>query len=98
MGITGSPGQVRLTGTIIMPHDQQARLLPLLQNHIALTRQEPGCLHFDVTQDDKAPETFHVSELFSDEGAFAQHQQNGAARPWGSASANLIRDFHKQVL
>lgn len=94
----GKPGQVRLTGTITIPREQQAQLVPLLEEHIALTRQEPGCLHFDVTQDSSAPEVFHVAELFTDEAAFSAHQANGAARRWGPASANLARDFHKEVI
>ena len=98
MGMTGQPGNVRLTGTITIPLDRQAVLVPLLDNHIALTRGEPGCIYFDVTQDPDTPEVFHVSELFTDETAFAAHQANGAARPWGPASADLVRDFHKVTL
>ncbi|WP_394182080.1 putative quinol monooxygenase [Yoonia maritima] len=98
MGIMGKPGNVRLTGTIVIPADQLEDLVPLLEEHIVLTRQEPGCLHFDVTQDAETPELFHVSELFTCEDAFAAHQKNGAARRWGPASANLSRDFHKETL
>lgn len=98
MTIDGKPGQVRLTGTITIPQEKQTQLVPLLQEHIALTRQEPGCLHFDVTQDNTAPDVFHVAELFTDEAAFSAHQANGAARAWGPASADLERDFHKEVL
>lgn len=98
MTLEGKPGQVRLIGTIIIPQNQQTQLVPLLHEHIALTRQEPGCLHFDVTQDDSSPEVFHVAELFTDEAAFSAHQANGAARAWGPASAALARDFHKEVL
>ena len=98
MGMTGEAGNVRLTGTIKIPLDQQASLVPLLNEHIALTRAEPGCIYFDVTQDPDTPEVFHVSELFTDEAAFTAHQANGAARPWGPASAGLTRDFHKVTL
>lgn len=98
MGMTGEPGNVRLTGTITIPVDQQAVLVPLLDEHVVLTRAEPGCLYFEVTQDAQTPEVFHVSELFTDEPAFAAHQANGAARPWGPASAGLARDFHKVTL
>ncbi|MCG3266228.1 putative quinol monooxygenase [Yoonia sp. I 8.24] len=98
MGITGKAGNVRLTGTIAIPADQLEQLVPLLEQHIALTRAEPGCLHFEVIQDAETPELFHVSELFTDEAAFAAHQANGAARPWGPASKDLVRDFHKETL
>lgn len=98
MGITGKSGNVRLTGTIVIPENQHDLLVPLLEQHIALTRAEAGCLHFDVTQDTQNPEIFHVRELFTDAAAFAAHQENGATRPWGPASKDLIRDFHKETL
>jgi quinol monooxygenase YgiN len=98
VGITGQAGNVRLTGTITIPADQLEQLVPLLEQHIRLTRQEPGCLHFDVVQDAETPELFHVSELFTDEIAFAAHQADGAARPWGPASKDLTRNFHKETL
>jgi len=98
MGITPKPGMVALTGTIIIPTDMQAALIPLLEQHKAFTRQEPGCLKFDVTQDTDDSTLFHVDELFEDEAAFAHHQSEGAARPWGAASKNLTRDFNKLVV
>lgn len=98
MGMTGQPGNVRLTGTITIPLARQAALVPLLDEHIALTRAEPGCITFEVTQDPDTPEVFHVSELFTDEPAFAAHQANGAARPWGPASADLSRNFQRETL
>ncbi|SFR40082.1 Quinol monooxygenase YgiN [Yoonia tamlensis] len=98
MGIAGKSGNVRLTGTITIPVAQIADLQPLLEEHIALTRAEPGCLHFDVTQDAKTPALFHVSELFTDANAFDAHQAAGRARAWGPASAGLTRDFCKEIL
>ncbi|WP_341365744.1 putative quinol monooxygenase [Yoonia sp. BS5-3] len=98
MGITAKPGMVALTGTIIIPKDMQADLLPLLEEHKALTRQEPGCLKFDVAPDADDPTLFHVDELFKDEAAFAHHQSAGAARPWGPASKELMRNFNKRLL
>lgn len=94
----GMTGQIQLTGTITIPLDAQAQLVPLLDDHIAQTRQEPGCLKFEVTQDAGDLALFHVNELFSDEASFAQHQTLGAARPWGTASADLVRDFQKVTL
>ncbi len=89
---------VALTGTIVIPQDIQDDLLPLLAQHKTLTRQEPGCLKFEVTQDVDDETLFHVDELFADEAAFAHHQSAGAARPWGAASKDLTRDFTKLVL
>lgn len=96
--MTGTAGNVRLVGVITIPVDRQAALVPLLDAHTALTRAEAGCLHFDVKQDSESPTLFHVSELFVDDAAFAVHQAEGAARAWGPASADLVRDFHKEIL
>lgn len=88
-------GRVRLTGTIIIPVDEQAQLVPLLDEHTRLTRQEPGCLEFSVEQDAERREVFHVRELFESEAAFAHHQARGGASPWGRQSGHLARDFEK---
>ncbi|MDY7105397.1 MAG: antibiotic biosynthesis monooxygenase [Actinomycetota bacterium] len=84
---------VRLTGTITIPVGEQPGLRPLLDEHVRLTRDEPGCVEFEVVQDAERPDVFLVRELFLDESAFAFHQTRGAASPWGRASAHLQRDF-----
>ena len=86
---------VKLTGTIIIPKDQQETLLPLLDDHIAASRAEPGNLRFEISQDPENAEVFHLDEAFKDEAAFAFHQDRGGASPWGQASRELVRDFKK---
>lgn len=86
-----------LTGTLRIPKDLQSELLPLLDDHIAATRDEPGCRSFDVTQDKNDPETFHLAEIFDDEDAFAFHQKRGGASPWGIAAKDLERDFTTKI-
>lgn len=86
---------VKLTGTIIIPHERQNELLPLLEDHIAASRAEAGNLKFEITKDHADPEIFHLSEEFADEEAFAFHQKRGGASPWGSASKDLTRNFTK---
>lgn len=98
MDVSPKPGMVLLTGKITIPQRLHDTLLPLLEEHTALTRKEPGCLRFTVTQDQSDPELFHVDECFIDEAAFAQHQAHGAARPWGPASVDLKRDFTKTTV
>jgi quinol monooxygenase YgiN len=95
--MTGT-GKVRLTGTIIIPVDEQPRFRPLLDDHVRLTDEEPGCLEFSVEQDPDRPEIFHVRELFESEAAFADHQARGGASPCGEQSAHLVRDFEKNLL
>lgn len=87
--------QIRLTGTIIIPLDQQDTLLPLLEEHIRLSRAEPGCKEFSVTQDESLPEVYNLQELFENADAFAFHQTRAGASDWGIASVELTRDFTK---
>ena len=46
-----APMMACVTGWIAIPAADQPRLLPLLDDHIRLTRAEPGCLFFSVTPD-----------------------------------------------
>ncbi len=86
---------IKLTGTIIIPMDQQPRFLPLLDDHIAASRAEPGNLKFDITKDSGNPEVFHLDEAFTDAAAFEHHQTRTKSSPWGLQSQGLARDFHK---
>ena len=88
-------GEVSLTGFIAIPADERARLLPLLDAHIRLTRAEDGCLAFDVTETAPGSGLFAVSERFRDAAAFDVHQRRAATSPWGAASRHLVRDYRK---
>jgi quinol monooxygenase YgiN len=85
--------ETALTGWIAIPAAEQDRLLPLLEDHIRLTRAEPGCLAFAVTRSPEDPERFEVVERFRDHDAFLAHQQRSAASPWGEATRHLRRDY-----
>ena len=85
--------EVALTGWIAIPAADQPRLLPLLDDHIRLTRAEPGCLAFAVTPDPADPERFEVAERFRDRAAFEAHRARGAASPWGAATRHLARHY-----
>ncbi len=91
-------GQIRLTGTITIPENRQAELVPLLHEHTRLTRAEPGCIEFEARQDDTRHDIFHVRELFDNQEAFDKHQIRGSASAWGKASLGLPRDFTKTLI
>lgn len=67
-----------------------------LPAHVALSRAEPGCLRFDVTE--AGPGFWRVEELFSDAAAFAAHQARTRASDWGRATAGVARDFARREL
>lgn len=96
---SGTP--VRLTTPMVALHgqlicadaDQMMTALSLLPDHMDLSRAEPGCLRFDITQSED-PMVWSLSEVFADADAFAAHQVRTADSIWGHDSRNLGRDFH----
>lgn len=88
---------VKLSGTIRIPRARHAELLPLLDDHVAASRSEPGCRHFTISADHHDPELFHLSEEFDDEAAFVHHQTRGWNSPWGPAAKDLKRHITKTI-
>ena len=84
---------IELTGRLICATEAQADVvrthLPL---HIELTRAEPGCVRFEVTQTSD-PLTWHVHEIFSTREAFEAHQLRVKASQWGRETAGVGRDY-----
>jgi quinol monooxygenase YgiN len=39
------------------------------------SRQEAGCLRFDILRDNDAPNVFYLYEVYVDQAAYASHQQ-----------------------
>lgn len=72
---------------------QLMALLMHVEAHVAASRAEPGCLHFEIAQTDD-PLVWRVEELFRDAAALAAHRQRTAASPWAAATAGIARDLH----
>lgn len=88
-----TPAPVALGGRLICAdRGQMLTALTGLPAHIEASRAEPGCLRFDIWQDDD-PMVWHLAELFADEAAFAAHQDRMRGSDWGAMSAALTRDF-----
>lgn len=86
---------IALTGRLICHDaDQMMTALGLLPDHIDLSRAEAGNLRFDLWQDED-PMIWHLSELFRNADAFAQHQSRTADSVWGRDSGQIARDFQK---
>ncbi len=72
--------------------DEADRVRAHLDEHLALTRAEPGCLSFDVTPTE-TDGVWRVSERFVDEAAFDTHQRRVAASTWGRETAGIERSY-----
>lgn len=91
-------GQIRLAGHIEVPEARRAAIRAALVDHIRLTRAEPGCLSFDVTEDPASPGRFAVAELFASRAAFEAHQARVAASVWGRITAGIARRYAVEEL
>ena len=90
--------KVFLDGLLIATTAAERAVIDLyLDDHIELTRAEPGCLKFEVSEDEKDRNKFHVSEVFDSEEAFDAHQARAKASEWGQHSERLERRFNKRV-
>ncbi|MEL6170714.1 MAG: antibiotic biosynthesis monooxygenase [Pseudomonadota bacterium] len=62
--------------------------------HIRLSRAEPGCEHFEITETE--PGVFSISERFVDEAAFEAHTQRTRASEWWTRTRHIPRDIEIQ--
>jgi len=86
-------GMIHLTGRLICTTHAQARAVMMaLPDHIRLTRDEPGCVSFEVTPSDD-PLIWQVEERFADPAAFGAHQARVAESDWGAQTNGITRDY-----
>ncbi len=86
-------GIVRLSGQLICASAPELDLVrSYLPEHIRLSRAEPGCLSFEVTQT-ADPMIWQVEESFTNRAAFDAHQARTKASEWGRRSVGIRREF-----
>ncbi|RUM26887.1 antibiotic biosynthesis monooxygenase [Rhizobium vallis] len=86
-------GKVRLSGQLICASLDEIEIVQkYLPEHMRLTRSEPGCLSFEVTQTED-PMIWRVEERFTDRLAFEAHQIRTKASAWGAATSAIRRDY-----
>ena len=89
---------IRLSGRLICMNDaERASVAAHLATHVTLTRAEPGCLSFHITQTDD-PLVWEVMESFRDRAAFDAHQARTRASDWFAATRGILRDFRVEEL
>ena len=91
-------GAVRLSGFLRCASVEDIQLVETyLPEHIRLTRAEPGCISFEVSQTDD-PLIWRVEELFANRPAFDFHQQRTRASAWFTATSAIPRDYEITTL
>jgi len=85
---------VTLKGYVIVPDTYLADVERELHYHIQLSRQEKGCITFEVSQDPENTNRFNVYEEFVSQDAFIFHQQRLAETAWGRISEKLEKHYN----
>lgn len=85
--------KIILEGHIVVSGGDLVAVVAELPTHIQLTRQEHGCLRFDITQSPDFENVFLVYEEFVDRVAFDAHQQRIKSSAWGRVGANVQRHY-----
>ena len=85
--------KVTLKGYIKVAEADISAIQKELPKHIELTRQESGCLSFQVSQDPENPNIFFVQEEFIDKVAFEKHQERVKNSHWGKVAKNVERHY-----
>lgn len=84
--------QITLSGQLTCATVADAAIVTrYLPDHITLSRAEPGCLSFTVSQ--TAPLIWQVDETFANRAAFDAHQTRTRASVWFHATAHIPRAF-----
>lgn len=86
-------GTVRLTGYIDVPENRLAATREALPTHVELTRNEPGCLSFNVKESRERVGRFEVSETFVDQAAFDAHQARTQVSEWAIVTKDIPRNY-----
>lgn len=87
------PGRIQLDGHVDVPADRWDAVLEALKEHIALTRDEPGCIVFTVTPSEDVAHRLIVHEIFQSKEAFDAHQARAKTSRWAEISEGLPRDY-----
>lgn len=89
---------VIITATIRAKPGQEQALAQALRDLVRFTRDEPGCLQFDIHQDRQDPSVFILWEHFVDQAAFDAHLQMSYTRAYfdkGSADSTSAVNMHR---
>jgi len=81
---------------------KEAALLELLRGLVEPTRNEAGCIRYELNQEIENPAAFTFAEKFSDREAFEAHSKSPYIKSFRERSAGLIESrqvrLHRELL
>ena len=72
----------------IKPGHKEAFMASMLDDARGSNNDEPGCLRFDVLQDNDNPNRIHLYEVYEDEAALEAHRQAPHYTTWRATVAD----------
>ena len=76
----------------VKPEMREKFLAAALDDSTCSLRDEPGCVRFDVLQDNADPNRFFFYEVYRDEDAFKAHQASAHYPRWRAAAAEVLAE------
>jgi (4S)-4-hydroxy-5-phosphonooxypentane-2,3-dione isomerase len=71
----------------VKPEERERFLAAIEDDAICSERDEPGCLRFNVLEDQEAENTYYFYEVYRDQEAFEAHQRAPHYARWREAAA-----------
>ncbi len=76
----------------VKPEMREKFLAAALEDSTCSVRDEPGCLRFDVLQDNTDPNKFFFYEVYLDEAAVEAHRAAPHYARWRAAAAEVLAE------
>ena len=73
----------------VKPEGRQRFLQAIEQDALGSERDEPGCLRFNVLQDEKDENVYYFYEVYKDEAALEAHRKAPHYAVWRAAADTL---------
>ncbi len=74
----------------IKPDMRQRFLKAMEVDALGSERDEPGCLRFNVLQDEKDPDVYYFYEVYKDQAALEAHRTMAHYATWRAVAADVL--------
>lgn len=79
--------------TVKVKPERRERFLEVIEyDAIHSVQDEPGCVDFNVLQDQSDPDTYYFYEVYRDEAALEAHRQTPHFAKWSEASGEVLQE------
>jgi autoinducer 2-degrading protein len=76
----------------VKPEKRDQFLAAIEDDSICSVRDEPGCVRFDVLQDQSDPNRYYFYEVYRDEAGFKAHTETPHLARWRAAAAECLSE------